>query len=241
VEVEMEEEEKTIKKKTEFKSKFKKIDDDDIRKESLMIELAGNLAHIYKKDPNEEVRPEFEELSSILMKLEENSRIIIYKCICALALTAHARKLEASQQRKEIFELKNQLFLSIINNPNYSRIVGVKKGVSKKPLVKEYCQECKEKNAGKHKKDWKYCKKCVLEKGFFDVLSLSHRFNGGAISCFLGKEHFHRLKFKPKYKEISITKIKEELLFKEYEMHTKLWAVLDFKSVIKVALKLLDF
>jgi hypothetical protein len=209
---------------------------------SIRIDLFGDLLKFTKKSQQTLSFRKFDQLALFLAQKPRDERLLIYKIFCGLSLTAHARRTQDGADRKRIFDLKNQIFLSIANDPSLRRLVNLRLGVSKRFKVIEYCPTCSEKNRAENlnPRDWKFCQKCRIDRNYYNIISLQHRFDDGSGALFLGQEHMKELQFHKVLKKIPLTKIEEELSFSKYKFNPKTLISIELESLKTSALKLLD-
>lgn len=209
---------------------------------SIKVDLFGELLKFSKKTPGTLSFRKFDQLAVYLAQRSREERLIIYKIFCGLSLTAHARRTANVSQRKQIFDLKNQLFFSIANNPVERRLVNLRLGLSKRFKVVEYCSACIEKNQKDNlpQREWKFCQKCKVDRNYYNVVSLYHRFDEGAGSLFLGQELFEQLHAHALIKRTPLTNMTEELSYTKYKFSPKTLISIEIESLKNCAQKLLD-
>lgn len=209
---------------------------------SVKLQMAGDL--MFARNPNRELAQLFRRYESILeffANLDRDERLLNYKFFVALILTSHAKKNQDIDERKAIFDLKNELYFDIANNRETRRKVGFKYLASKNFRVIKFCDKCvkenTEENRPRHK--WKFCAKCDVDRKFYNVLLMSHHFEGGTMSLFLSNDLVHKvpgLKLNTKHK---IDNFKEEGKYSKYHYNVKNLDVFDLESVKAVQKKLL--
>jgi len=86
---------------------------------------------------------------------------------------------------------------------------------------------------------WSYCHKCKVEKGFFDVLSIFHKYKKGSASMFLGQEYFNKVKWLKTNKTTPLKNLDEVLVFTNYKFDSSSLVSIDIESVVKVSEQLL--
>jgi hypothetical protein len=213
-----------------------------VKEESIKTELFGDLMKFSKKNPRE-ILPlkKYDSLAVELVSKTREERLLVYKFLCGLALSAHARRTNDQQKRREIFDLKNKIFLAIANNLNLRRVLNFRFCVSKRFKVNEYCETCASinKQEDRKTKEKSFCNRCNIDRTYYNVLSMFHKFDDGGASLYLGKElmtQVHALKL---LKHVDIDKLPEQLAFKNLRFTPHNLISLDLASVIEVANKLL--
>lgn len=210
--------------------------------EAIKIELFGDLMKFTKKPAAGAIAfKKYDILSTNLAVGPREERLLLYPFLCGLALTAHARRMPDVARRKEIFDLKNALFIAVANNFNFRRVLNFRIGVSRRFKVVEYCPDCTKgnKEAGLAQRDWKFCRKCRIDKGYFNVLSMYHRYEQGGASLFLGRELIPEVKGLKDPKSAPFSKLKEELVYKNFHFSPKNLLSLDLKSVMDCSRKII--
>lgn len=184
----------------------------------------------------------FESLFEALANVEKKQRILCYKLLNALMLTSYAKKAESVEEKRSLFEKKNELFLSIARKPEYKKFVKFKYLVSKNFRVTKYCDECTKKNqeGDMQKHQWKHCKDCDLDRNFYNIVSMAHTFEDGYARVFLSNDQISKLPFgKPKMKG-KLAEAKEEAQYGKYQYNSKNLDAIDFDSVMKMYDKFKD-
>lgn len=158
---------------------------------SIHLQFAGEL--ILPKNPDPSLAGVFRRFQMLFetfanMPLEE--RLLNYAMINALMMTSHAKKSNEPVRKKELFDLKNSLYLAMANNRTLRRKLAFKYLTSKNFRVVKFCDNCTRKNteAKREAFQWKFCSKCEVDRSFFNVLSMHHRFTGGYLTLFLSND-----------------------------------------------------
>ncbi|MFZ9520223.1 MAG: hypothetical protein ACO3A4_07085 [Silvanigrellaceae bacterium] len=236
---------------TETKSKGAPANSDPAKKRgatikpvpaSIKLDLFGDLLKFSKKSPSATSFRKFDQLALHLAQMNREERILVYKIFCGLGLTAHARRTTETAERKKIFDIKNKLFFSIANDPNIRRMVNLRLGVSRRFKVTAYCAECTERNKAESlpAREWKFCQKCTIDRNYYNIVSLFHRFEQGAGALFLGQDLLPQLHAHHLIKRVPLTQISEELSFAKYKFSPKSLISIDFESLKSCSQKLLD-
>jgi len=216
----------------------KKIDPGTIK-----LVMAGDLLMARNPDrSNSGIFRRYEALLEMLANMEREERILNYKFLLALVFTSHAKKTKDIQHRKALFELKNGLFLNVVNNRSTRRKLVLRYLVSKNFRVVSFCSECETSNnkAGLERHDWKHCQNCGVDRKFYNVLAIHHKFEAGSATLFLSNDLIHRvenLKAIPKGRLEDFT---EEALFQKYHYHVRNLDVFELESAKKVQARLLE-
>lgn len=205
---------------------------------SIKLQVMGDL--LFARISDREYAQLFKRYESLLEQfanMEREERLLNYKFFVALALTSHAKKTTDLMQRKNIFDLKNELFLSIANNKAMRKKLFFRYLKAKNFRVIKFCEECEKTNSEselpRHK--WKFCKKCEIDRQFFNVLQMSHKFgNDGNLSIFLSHEMIPEVKDLKLTHKGSLEKSKEEGRLGRYQYNVRNLDVFDLDS-LKIA------
>ncbi|NBW81319.1 hypothetical protein EBR21_06145 [bacterium] len=209
---------------------------------SIKIDIFGDLLKFSKKSTAATSYRKFDQLALHLAQMNRDERILLYKIFCGLGLTAHARRTTETVDRKKIFDLKNKLFLSIANDPNLRRMVNLRLGVSRRFKVTAYCADCTERNKAENlpAREWKFCQKCTIDRNYYNIVSLFHRFEQGSGALFLGQDLLPQIHAHQQIKKVPLTQISEELSFAKYKFSPKSLISIEFESLKACTQKLID-
>lgn len=209
---------------------------------SIKIEIFGDLIKFSKKAQSPVAFRKFDQLALHLAQKSRDERVLVYKIFCGLSLTAHARRTPDTTERKKIFDLKNKLFISIANDPNFRKMINLRIGVSKRFKVIEYCASCTEKNNADKipQREWKFCHKCKIDRNYYNIVSLHHKFETGAGTLFLGMEHLEHIQSFKMIKKVPLTQIDEELSFSKYKYSPKTLISIELESLKQCTQKLIE-
>lgn len=205
------------------------------------LQMAGDL--LFARSPDRELAQLFRRYESLLetfANMDREERTLNYKFFIALILTSHAKKTKCLDERKKIFDLKNELFFDIANNRNTRRKVAFRYLHSKNFRVISFCDNCTESNtkANRPRHKWKFCEKCNVDRKFYNVLQMSHFFEGGAMTLFLSNDLIHKIPGLKLNQKGKLEDIREEGKFDRYHYNVRNLDVFDIESVIKVQAKL---
>lgn len=210
--------------------------------ESVRMDLFGDLLKFSKKNPTVFLPlRKFEVIAETLVGWEREERILLYKFLCGLVITAHARRTNDTQTRKKLFDVKNRLYLSIANNLALRRVLNFRFCVSKRFKVLSYCENCSAANAtsGSKPRDWKFCSQCKVDRSYYNVISLYHRHAQGGASLFLGKELLPQLVRMKPIKHVDLEEVKEQFTFGRYRLGPRNLNVVDLSTALVCSEKLL--
>ena len=209
---------------------------------SIRIDLFGDLLKFSKKSQQPVSFRKFDQFALFLVNKSREERILLYKIFCGLSLTAHARRTRDEAERKSIFELNNKLFLSIANDPSTRRLVNLRIGVSKRFKVVEYCSYCTKKNTEENlqARSWQFCQRCRIDRNYYNILSLFHKFEDGCGSMFLGYEHQEKIQFSRELKKMPLANIQEEIAFSKYKFSPKTLISIELESLSRCSQKLIE-
>lgn len=191
-----------------------------------------NLAQLFRR---------YESLLECFANMDREERIINYKFLVGLILTSHAKKTQDIPKRKEIFDLKNALYFNLANNRNFRRKLAFKYLVSKNFRVLKFCNKCEEANSGTDlpRHQWKFCKDCDVDRKFFNVMSMHHKFDSGSSTLFLSNDLVHQIENLRLPKKGKLDDFKEEARYQKYHYNVKNLDIFELESVIKAQEKLL--
>jgi hypothetical protein len=208
---------------------------------SLKLQFAGDL--ILVKNAQKSLGGLFKRYAALfetLANLPKEERGLAYKIFTGLMLTSHAKKAPKAETRRELFELKNQLFLSIANDRALRRRVEFKYLVSKNFRVVKYCESCQKTNSetGVEKHKWKYCKQCDVDHNFYNLLSMETRFPQGFARIFISNDQIGKLEHFRLPRRVSVDTLKEEAIIDQFHYNTRNLDAIELDSVIALHAKL---
>ncbi len=209
---------------------------------SVRLQFAGDMVLAKRPDPKVSgLFQRFDHLFEFLANQNRTERLLIYKMLNGLMLTSHARKAPVAVLKQQLFELKNEIYLNIANNPSLRRFLKFHYLTSKQRLVLEFCSDCTVKNttAELEKFKWTSCKSCKVDTNFFNVLCMQHEFKDGSFRLFISHEHMEKVHDLKILKKEKIAGIKEEGVYKKYHYNTQTLDAFDLDSVLKLHQKLI--
>ena len=209
---------------------------------SVNLQVAGDL--LLARCPDREMTAAFKRYEALLEKLanmERDERIINYHFLVGLILTSHAKRTHDRDARRKLFDRKNDVFFKLANSKAYRKKLSFLYLVSKNFRVIEFCDACKTLNEQstepKHK--WKSCRECNVDRKFYNVLAIHHKFQGGSASMFLSNDLMNKVvNLKPPL-NADFDDHKEEARFLKFRYNTQTLAVFSIDSTMKVLDKLL--
>ena len=209
---------------------------------TLKLQFAGDL--ILVKNAQKSLGGLFKRYAALfetLANLPKEERGLAYKVFTGLMLTSHAKKAPKAETRRELFELKNQLFLSIANDRALRRKVEFKYLVSKNFRVVKYCESCQKTNAetGTEKHKWKYCKQCDVDHNFYNLLSMETRFPQGFARIFISNDQIVKLEHFRLPRRVSVDTLKEEAIIDQFHYNTRNLDAIELDSVMTLHKKLM--
>lgn len=178
----------------------------------------------------------YEALFEAFANMSREDRLLNYRLINALMLTSYAKKVKDVAEKKKLFDLKNELFLLVANDRASRRKLQIKYLASKNFRVISYCADCTKKNteAAVDKRHWKYCRKCHVDKNFYNVLAISHLFPNGGITLFLSNELVPQVKGLD-LKELrkgKIDTVEEEALYQQFHYNVRNLDAFELDSIM---------
>ena len=210
---------------------------------SLKLQFAGDL--ILVKNSQKALGGLFKRYAALfetLANMPKEQRGLVYKVMTGLMLTSHAKKATTTDAKRNLFELKNQLFLAVANDRALRRQVEFKYLVSKNFRVLNYCETCKKMNAemalDRHK--WKYCKQCNVDHNFYNLLSMEIRFPQGFARMFISNDQISKLEHFKLPRRINADLLKEEAIIDQFHYNTRNLDAIDLDSIMALHGKLLQ-
>ena len=209
---------------------------------SVNLQVAGDL--LLARCPDREMSAAFkryEALLETLANMERDERIINYHFLIALILTSHAKRTHDKEARRKLFDRKNEIFFKLANSRPYRKKLSFLYLVSKNYRVIEFCHNCQAANEQspepKHK--WKSCRDCNVDRKFYNVLAIHHKFQGGSASMFLSNDLMGKVIGLKPPPNADFDDHKEEARFLKFRYNTQTLAVFSIDSTLKVLDKLL--
>lgn len=202
---------------------------------SLKLQFAGELVLV--RNPQRDLSGLFrryEALFEAFANMDRSERLINYKFINALMLTSHAKKSATVEEKKKLFDMKNKLYVQLANDREVRRKLAFKYLVSKNFRVTDFCAECVKRNteADIKRHNWKFCKACKIDRNFYNVLSMHHKFKDGSATLFLSNDLLPEVKGLQIKKKGKLEEVKEEALFQRYHYNVRNLDAFDLKSVL---------
>lgn len=209
---------------------------------SLKLQFAGDL--ILVKNPQRALSGLFKRYAALfeaLANLPKEQRGLVYKIMTGLMLTSHAKKAVSGDDKRRLFEMKNQLFLAIANDRALRRQVEFKYLVSKNFRVSKYCETCQKSNTelGLDRHKWKYCKACDVDHNFYNLLSLEARFPQGFARIFISNDQIPKIEHFKMPRKIKADLLKEEAMIDQFHYNTKNLDAIDLESITTLHQKLM--
>ena len=202
---------------------------------SLKLQFAGELVLV--RNPDRDLSGLFrryEALFEAFANMERHERLINYKFLNALMLTSHAKKSTNVEEKKRLFDMKNALYVNLANDRETRKKLAFKYLMSKNFRVTEFCEECVKRNTEAELKrhNWKFCKDCKIDRNFYNVLSMHHKFKDGSATLFLSNDLIPEIKGLQIKKKGRLDEIKEEALFQRYHYNVRNLDAFDLKAVL---------
>ena len=154
---------------------------------SIELQFAGEL--VMPKLPDKRFAGLFRRYAALFehfANMERDERVLNYRMIAALMLTSYAKKTGDNQHKKELFDLKNELFLSLANDRKYRKKLAFKYLDSRNFRVHQFCDECQKKHdaSGLPRHQWKFCSKCTVDRSFTTCCQCTISFRTARSLCF---------------------------------------------------------
>lgn len=230
-------EEKLAEKNKEIDKKKKKIEPNSIK-----LQMAGDL--LLGRFTDRELTSLYQRYENLLEKfanMDRDERVINYKFFVGLILTSHAKKAKDVETKKTLFDLKNEIYLNLANNKSYRKKLGFRYLTSKNFRVLEFCKKCEEKNEKENlqKHQWKFCMECKVDRKFYNVLSVHHKFDGGSATMYLSNDLLHKVENIRVTQKGKLEDFVEEARFHKYHYNIRNLDVFEQESVRSIQKKLL--
>ncbi len=219
-------------KKVKKPGQVKKIPDHLLR-----LDVTKNLILIKCPDTKyESLFKRYEVLFEGLANLTPDDRRMKYMLLLGLILSSHAKLTKDEAERKKLFDMKNELYLKIVNNKDHRRRLGLLYLMAKPFKVVEYCPRCIGKNKAENLKpfQWKFCRKCKIDRAYYNVLSMHHKFDKGSASMFLGNDQIHRVEFFRIGKKGKLDQFEEEFGFLHYHYRPQHLRPINLEDALKM-------
>lgn len=129
----------------------------------------------------------------------------------------------------------------IANDLSLRKMLNFRFCVNKRFKILEYCESCAAKNEEENRgtKEKSFCTRCKIDRTFYNVLSMFHKFERGGASLYLGKELIAQVNALKLVKHVDIEKLPEQLSFDKLRFTPHNLISLNLASVIDVSNKLL--
>ena len=207
---------------------------------SIQLQFAGEL--ILVKSPDRKLAGLFrryEALFETFANMERAERIINYKFLNALMLTSYAKKSTDQVAKKKLFDMKNEIYLDLANNRESRRKINFKYLASRNFRVIQFCDNCVTKNteAKIEKHLWKFCPKCTVDRNFYNVLSIQHKFPEGSATLFLSNDLVSKVENLTALHKGQLGDAKEEAVFQRYQYNNNNLDAISLDSVMKMHTK----
>lgn len=204
---------------------------------------AGDL--LMARCPGREYAASFRKYESLLenfANMDREERLINYKFFIGLVLTSHAKKTANKEDRRKLFDLKNALYFNLANNKLYRKKMNFRYLTSKNFRVTSYCPECDELNQKENhpRHRWKFCEKCKIDKNFYNILALYHKFDQGSVTLFLSNDLIHKVENIRLTKRGKLEEAEEETRFQKYRYNVRELSIFKLDCIIKIQKKLLE-
>jgi hypothetical protein len=205
--------------------------------ESITLQFAGEL--ILPRLPDKNLPGLFRRYEALFEKFANMNRVqryLNYKMVNGLMLTSFAKKTKDAAQKKQLFELKNKIFLSLANDREARRMLAFKYLTTKNFRVIAFCSECEKKNAeGKTPKhQWKFCTKCKVDRNFYNVLSMHHKFDQGSTTLFLSNDLIPKVRGLKLRGKGDLKDFDEEARFDKYHYNVRNLDAFSLNSVLEM-------
>lgn len=203
----------------------------------LNIMVAGDLVLVKNQDPVMQKRSlKYQELFELYANMGKAERLVTYTMTSALMLTGLARRTADADTRKAIFDKKNLLLVNLLEQHELRRLCGMKYLKSRNFKVTKYCENCEKANleAALPRFKWKFCKQCSVDRSYYNVVSVHHRFPDGFLTVYLGQQALGMVKGLKIKAVDQLEKFEEEGRFKRYLYEPKSFSVFKEEGIEKL-------
>jgi hypothetical protein len=203
---------------------------------SIKLVFAGEL--VMAKTPNRDLSGLFRRYEAIFenfANMPKEERLINYKLFAALILTSHAKKATGVEEKKKLFDYKNNLFVTLANDREARRKLNFMYLVSKNFRVIKFCAGCEKRNSAEKldRHQWKFCKDCELDRNFYNVLSMHHKFKEGSSTLYLSNDLMEKVKGLNIKKKGKLEDMQEEAQFQKYHYNVRNLDAFELESVLQ--------
>jgi hypothetical protein len=176
----------------------------------------------------------YESLFETFANMDKQERLINYCFLNGLILTSHAKKSETVEDKKRLFDLKNELYLKLANDRNCRKKLAFKYLLSKNFRVLKFCEACEKKNTEENlnRHNWKFCKDCDVDHNFYNVLSMHHKFESGSVTLFISNDLIPKIVKPNLNKKGKLEDVKEEAVFQKYHYNIRNLDAIDVEKSI---------
>lgn len=202
---------------------------------SLKFQFAGDMVMVKNPDRNlSGLFRRYEALLETLANMDREERLLNYRFLSGLILTSHAKKVVKLEDKKKLFEMKNQMFLRIANDRSARKYLAFKYLVSKNFRVIEFCGNCIKQNtdAGVKRHAWKFCDNCKIDRDFYNVLSMHHKFANGSMTLYLSNDLIEQVKGLNIKRRGKLEDTKEEAAFERYHYNVRNLDAFDLETTL---------
>lgn len=174
--------------------------------------------------------------------MERSERLLNYRMMNGLMLTSFAKKTQDQRKKKELFTLKNNLFIALANDRDSRRKLAFRYLSSKNFRVIKFCPDCEKKNtaAGLSRHQWQFCERCEVDRSFFNVLSMHHKFDNGSITLFLSNDLIKEIKGLNLKNKGKLEDHEEEARFDKYHYNVRNLDAFDLDSITEMHRRLVE-
>ncbi len=178
----------------------------------------------------------YQALFEKFANMERSERLINYKMINALMFTSYAKKAPDRTQRKELFDYKNKIYFNLANDALTRRKLAFKYLTTKNFRVLEFCKNCQEKNTNEklERHRWKFCEACEVDRNFYNVLSMHHKFDAGSLTLFLSNDLIGKMQGVNIRSRGKIEEFEEGARFEKFQYNVKNLDAFALESVKKM-------
>jgi hypothetical protein len=202
---------------------------------SLKFQFAGDMVMVRNPDRNlSGLFRRYEALLEMLANMDREERLLNYRFMIGLILTSHAKKVEKLEDKKRLFDMKNKMFIRIANDRSARKFLAFKYLVSKNFRVIDFCESCVKTNtdAGNKRHNWKFCDKCKLDRDFYNVLSMHHKFKDGYMTLYLSNDLIEQIKGLNVKRKGKLEDTKEEASFERYHYNVRNLDAFDLETTL---------
>ncbi|HET9239171.1 MAG TPA: hypothetical protein VFO10_18065 [Oligoflexus sp.] len=159
----------------------------------------------------------------------DERRPLAIKMLLAVSISAHAKVVADPSKRGRLYELKNRLYLDIVNGPE-RRLVSFRHLKSSRSKVLEKCAVCAAEGGIR-------CRACKVDYSYFDLLQITHLFDSGSFTLVISNDRVARIERfdRKRVRSMPMPDITEQLICEEAPLKCRHLRALGLEFLIVAA------